>query len=240
MARKHGAHGGAWKVAYADFVTAMMALFLVLWLSSQDQKIKEAIARSFRNPFMSVTKESTGIIPNKEYHSVKAESGKFDAASAVELNMLRRLNEDLLKALNTQEPEDEQTVRMELTPDGLRISVFDRARKPVFQPNSDQFTPYGAWVFSTLAWQIARYRSFQVELEGHTEKVASPPPDAPDPWELTSGRANTARRELVKHGVLSEQIKKVAGYADTVPMPGMAPEDEVNRRVSVMLKVSNK
>src|SRR2546425_6903636 len=67
MARKsHGSHGGAWKVAYADFVTAMMALFLVLWLASQDVKIKEAVQRSFTNPFSSLTKESVGIMPNKD------------------------------------------------------------------------------------------------------------------------------------------------------------------------------
>ena len=66
MAKKnrHGHHGGAWKVAYADFVTAMMALFLVLWLTSQDEKIKEAVERSFKNPFATVTKQSTGIVPN--------------------------------------------------------------------------------------------------------------------------------------------------------------------------------
>ena len=67
MSKKHGGHhGGAWKVAYADFVTAMMALFLVLWLASQDVKIKEAVARSFSNPFASITKESTGVLPNKD------------------------------------------------------------------------------------------------------------------------------------------------------------------------------
>ena len=66
MSKKGGHHGGAWKVAYADFVTAMMALFMVLWLTSQDQRIKEAVQRAFRNPFSSVTKESSGVIPTKE------------------------------------------------------------------------------------------------------------------------------------------------------------------------------
>ncbi len=88
-------HGGAWKVAYADFTTAMMALFIVLWLTSQDQRIKDAVERAFRNPFSSVTKESTGIIPNKEIQGVKADNGNFDLASAMELKMLRRLNQDL-------------------------------------------------------------------------------------------------------------------------------------------------
>src|SRR5256885_794058 len=101
MRKRHPHHGGAWKVAYADFVTAMMALFLVLWLTSQDQKIKEAVQRSFRNPFASVTKDSTGIIPTKDVQAVKSSSGNFDSASAVELNMLRKLADDLLKTLNS-------------------------------------------------------------------------------------------------------------------------------------------
>src|ERR1700759_1050358 len=99
--KKHAHHGGAWKVAYADFVTAMMALFMVLWLTSQDQRIKEAIERAFRNPFSSVTKDSVGIIPSKETQAVRSSSGNSDSASAVELTMLRRLNQDLMKSLNS-------------------------------------------------------------------------------------------------------------------------------------------
>src|ERR1700757_1765873 len=103
---KKGHHGGAWKVAYADFTTAMMALFIVLWLTSQDQRIKDAVERAFRNPFSSVTKESVGIIPNKETQAVRAQSGNFDSASAIELNILRRLNQDLLKSLQVEDKED--------------------------------------------------------------------------------------------------------------------------------------
>lgn len=84
--KKH--HGGAWKVAYADFTTAMMALFIVLWLTSQDQRIKDAVARAFRNPFSSVTKDSVGIIPNKDTQAVRAQSGNFDSASAIEVDDL--------------------------------------------------------------------------------------------------------------------------------------------------------
>ena len=141
MAKKgHGHHGGAWKVAYADFVTAMMALFLVLWLVSQDQKIKEAVQRSFRNPFASLTKESTGILPNKDVQAVSAKEGNFDSASVVELNMLRKLSQDLINTLqsNPENPE-ENPLDVEVTPEGLRISVFDRGQKPVFEPDSAQF-----------------------------------------------------------------------------------------------------
>src|SRR5512133_2834408 len=98
MARKQH-HGGSWKVAYADFVTAMMALFLVLWLSAQDTKIKEAIERAFRNPFSSATKESVGILPNRDVQGIRKQEGKFDSPSVLQLEMLRRLTEDLAKIL---------------------------------------------------------------------------------------------------------------------------------------------
>ena len=231
-----GGGGGSWKVAYADFVTAMMALFLVLWLVSQDQKIKESVERAFRNPFASLTKDSVGIIPSKETQAVRAENGNFDSASAVELNMLRRLSQDLIKQLQDQNPEDDP-IKMELTSEGLKISIFDRARKPVFEGNSEKLTEYGTFILSTLAWDIARYSSFNIELEGHTESRKEKRGEESDKWKISADRANTSRQVLTKHGVKPEQFKKVAGFADTEPMAGLPPTDENNRRVTVMLKV---
>ena len=208
MGHKKQHHGGAWKVAYADFVTAMMALFMVLWLTSQDQKIKEAVERAFRNPFSSVTKESTGIIPakDKDMQAVKSTTGNFDSASAVELTMLRRINQDLVKSLQSDgEDQGDSSVKLELTPEGLLINVFDRSHKPIFEPQSTAFTTYGDWVFSTLA------------------------------WEISADRATAVRRKLIEHGVASSQIKKVAGFGATVPMPNEEPTSEINRRVSVFL-----
>jgi chemotaxis protein MotB len=242
MAKKqrHAHHGGAWKVAYADFVTAMMALFLVLWLASQDQKIKEAVQRSFRNPFASVTKESTGIIPSKDVMAVKASEGNFDSASAVELNMLRKIAQDLLQALqNNPESQENNPLDLEITPEGMRISVFDRNHKPIFEPDSAKFTPYGDWIFSTLAWQISRFtNSFAVELEGHTEKGRTYT-EPYSGWELSADRANASRRKLLEHDVDPVQIRKVAGFADTQPMPNLDPTSESNRRVAVLLKVKS-
>jgi chemotaxis protein MotB len=237
MAKHRGHHGGSWKVAYADFVTAMMALFLVLWLTSQDSKIKEAIERSFRNPWGSLTKDSVGIIPNSETQAVKSEKGQFQEASAVELNMLRRLNQELMSTLQPSETEQNDSVKLELSSEGLRISVFDRNRKPIFDVDSTKLTPYGDWVFSTLAWEIARYRNCLIELEGHTEKGR--PPLRPDygKWELTADRANAARRTMLEHGVEEYQIRRVAGFGDINPLPNISPQDESNRRVSVVLKV---
>jgi chemotaxis protein MotB len=241
MAKKrHAHHGGAWKVAYADFVTAMMALFLVLWLSSQDEKIKEAVERSFRNPFASVTKESTGIVPNKETQAVKSKDGNFDSASAVELNMLRRLAEEVLKTLQDSNP-NEEAVKVDPIPDGVRISIFDRAQEPVFKTDTAEFTDFGRWVVSTLAWQVSRYtNSFRVELEGHTETNQNPKREEFGPWEITADRANATRRKMIEHGVGPSQIRKVAGYADTQPIDGKPATDPLNRRVAVLLKISGR
>lgn len=241
MAKKHGHHGGAWKIAYADFVTAMMALFLVLWLTSQDEKIKEAVQRSFTNPFASITKDSSGIIPQKDAKPVASnKSGNFDSSSAIELAMLRRLNDDLLKALQKEEEssEDPPPMRLDITSEGLRISIFDRSRKPIFKPQSAEFTPYGDWVMSTLAWQISLYASFAVEIEGHTESGLAAIRENYGDWEISSDRASSARRKLIEHSVSSGQIRKVAGFGATIPMPQTNPEDEVNRRITVMLKVT--
>jgi chemotaxis protein MotB len=240
MGHKKQHHGGAWKVAYADFTTAMMALFIVLWLTSQDQRIKEAVERAFRNPFASVTKESVGIIPNQEIQAVKSSSGNFDSSSAIELSMLRRLNQDLLKSLEAQD-DAQSSVKLEMTPDGLLINVFDRSRKPIFEAQSTRFTPYGDWVFSTLAWEIARYHGFTIELSGHTESGNPPLRADYGDWELSSDRANAVRRKLLERGVNTAQITKVAGFGDTMPMRECDSTNEVNRRVSVLLNVqSNK
>ena len=242
MAKKqrHAHHGGAWKVAYADFVTAMMALFLVLWLTSQDEKIKEAVERSFKNPFASVTKESTGIVPNKETQAVKSSSGNFDSASAIELNMLRKMAEDIVKTLQSNDSNPTQdAVKFEPIPEGVRISIFDKGQQPIFKTDSPEFTEFGRWVVSTLAWQVSRYtNNFRVELEGHTERNANPKSPEYGEWEITTERANATRRKMMEHGVNAAQIRKVAGYADTQPISGSAPADPLNRRVAVLLKVS--
>jgi chemotaxis protein MotB len=233
--QKHSHHGGSWKVAYADFVTAMMALFLCLWLTSQDVKIKEAVERAFRNPFSNVTKESVGIIPNKDVSASYQQQGHFQSVSAVEMETMRHLSDDLSKLL--KQNEDVSSVKIDLTPEGLNINIFDRAQKPIFHPNTAVFTDYGSWVFSTLAWEISRYTTFHIEIEGHTESKSETGDENHGKWELSTERANTARRTLVDNGVGDLQIFKVSGFADTSPMVGYEPDDEINRRVTVLLKL---
>jgi len=229
-------HGGSWKVAYADFVTAMMALFLVLWLTAQDTRIKEAIERAFKNPFSSATKESVGILPNKDVQALQQAKGNFDSVSVLQLELLRRLTEDLAKLLQ-KDPDSQNSVKLDMTSEGLRINVFDCSHKPIFEPDTARFTEYGAWVFSTLAWEIGRYPNFTVELAGHTERGHNLAREDYGDWELSSDRANAARRKLLQQGVASNQIYKVSGVGDTQPIDIAHPEQEINRRVSVELKV---
>ncbi|HTS18863.1 MAG TPA: flagellar motor protein MotB [Verrucomicrobiae bacterium] len=237
MAGKGG--GGAWKVAYADFVTAMMALFLVLWITAQDKKVKEAIELTFKHPFMRGPRQSSGIIPNTvDTVRGKTLDGQYDMPSPLEMDMLRHLNEDLLKVLGTNpEYQRNQSVQIEFTERGLNISVLNRVQKPVFEPGTDTFTEYGRWVFSTLAWEITRYKQFAMEIEGHSPKGETDRDSALDKWDLTAGRANAARRVLVKNGVAPDQIAKVAGFADTEPVHDMDPADEVNSRVTIALVI---
>jgi chemotaxis protein MotB len=234
MKKPHREHG-VWKVAYADFTTAMMALFLCLWLTSQDQKIKDAVERAFRNPFSSVTKESVGIIPSEDANATFQQQGHFQSVSAVEMETMRHLSDDLSKLL--KQDENVSSVRIDLTPEGLDINIFDRSRKPIFNPDTAAFTAYGSWVFSTLAWEVARYTTFRIELEGHTESKSEAGTVARDGWDLSTDRANAARRILVENGVLDKQISKISGFADRVPMAGYLPTDEINRRVTVLLRL---
>ena len=237
MAKKgHGHHGGSWKVAYADFVTAMMALFLCLWLTSQDQKIKDAVERAFRNPFSSITKESSGIIPNKEASSTYKQEGKFSSISAIEIEAMHHLHEDLEKLFKDQS-QSEKSLKIDVNAEGLSINIFDRSQKPIFHPGTDVFTEYGGWVFNTLAWEIARYGTFRIELEGHTEARTNDVAEGTRKWELSAERANAARRKVVTGGVSAQQICKVSGFADTVPMPGSPADDETNRRVTLRVKI---
>ncbi len=237
MAGKGG--GGAWKVAYADFVTAMMALFLVLWITSQDKKVKEAIELTFKHPFMKGPRQSSGIIPNTiESMHGKSLAGQYESPSPLEMDMLRHLNDDLLKVLGTNpDYQRNQSVQLEFTEKGLNISVLNRIQKPIFQPGTAEFSDYGKWVFSTLSWEIARYKRFAVELEGHSPRGENTRDAGADKWDLTANRANAARRVLVNDGVTAQQIAKVAGYADTQPLHDTDPADEVNSRVSILLVV---
>jgi chemotaxis protein MotB len=231
--------GGSWKVAYADFVTAMMALFIVLWVLNQNQQVKGLVEEYFKNPWKATLSDSTGIIPIKNADVTTSRKANFEAPSAVELNAVRRVNEDLTRTF-LQQPEfrDSRSLEIELTPEGLLINFLDRPNEPIFKQGTAEFTDWGRKVMGTVAWLISRYDTTEVELEGHTEKGFKPVRENYGSWEISVDRGNAARRKLIEHGVKESQVVKVAGYGGTKPLKGneRKPDDPSNSRVSIMLR----
>ncbi len=240
-------HGGAWKVAFADFMTAMMALFLVLWISSQDQKILIATSKYFQSPFNSPMADHSGIMPfNKEStNSASADADKTGAGAAsdstkqIKLQFLNSVAADFSRMLNLDQADKENPLDIQVTSEGLRITLYDRAKKPVFAGETATLTEYGDTLMQSLSWMIER-NHFRVIIDGHTRaglKFTRPDYSA---WDLSADRANTARRRLVYYAVDAEQIERVAGYGDTIPLAGEKPEGESNHRVTLSLSMKGK
>ena len=245
MARKKKAehHGGAWKVAYADFVTAMMALFMVLWICAQDKKILLATSRYFQSSFNSPLEKSSGIM---ELNADKPNSGHGDDDGTnpdakkqtdpkeVDLQFLNSIAKDFYRMLNLQEDLNDKPIDIQITSDGMRITLFDRARKPLFKGNTAEFTEWGSFIMQSLSWIIDRHR-LHVVIEGHTSKgIKLVRPDY-TLWELSTDRANAARRLLTYYAVDPTLIDRITGYADTRPVPGLDLTAEANQRITLSL-----
>jgi len=234
MAKKGGGHhGGAWKVAYADFVTAMMALFMVLWICAQDKQILLATSRYFKQPFNALTDRSVGVMQGKQGGS-KGSDQTRDTATAANLAFLNALASELNRLLNVHDVIDEKAIDMQVTSDGLKITLFDRARHAVFKKGTDEVTDWGRFMLQSLAWIIDR-NDLKVFIDGHSAAGQAPRSDGDDAWQLTSDRANTARRLLVQYAVNPKKIERVSGYADTRPLPNTPPESESNERITLSL-----
>jgi chemotaxis protein MotB len=247
MARKKAEahHGGAWKVAYADFVTAMMALFMVLWISAQDNKILIATSQYFQNPFHSPTDATSGVLPfnsNKSTHSEGKDAGDAKEQSntkQIQLSFLNSVASDFYRLLHLDENLEDKPIDIQVTSDGLRINLFDRARRPLFKDNSAEFTEWGKFMMQNLAWMVDRHK-FRVTIDGHTKTPALAPKSDDDAWELSSARANASRHLLEYYAVDPAQIERVTGYADTKPLPNEVPTSDSNQRVTLMLTMDSK
>ena len=233
MAKKEAHHGGAWKVAYADFVTAMMALFMVLWICSQDKKILIATSRYFKQPFNAMTDRSVGIMQGKQGGS-KGEDQNRDTAKAANLAFLNALASELNRMLNVHDVAEEKPVEMEITSDGLKITLFDRAKHAVFKKGTAEVTDWGRLVLQSLAWTIER-NNLMAYIEGHSATGFVPPRPDYGAWELTTDRANMARRMLEQYAVEPKKIERIAGFADTQPLRGQKPDAAANERISISL-----
>ena len=238
MAKKAEAHhGGAWKVAYADFVTAMMALFMVLWITAQDKEILLATSRYFKQPFNAVTDRSVGVMPGKNGGSVGNDKTR-NTASAANLSFMNALASELSKMLNVTDVSADKMADIEVTSDELKVTLYDRSARPLFQPGTAKPTEWGQLVLQNLAWIIDR-NQLKVYIDGYTSTVARSTPGAGDqnygPWELSTDRANATRRTLEHFAVDPTKIERVTGYGDRRPLANQPAEAEGNDRITVSL-----
>ncbi|MFM9904716.1 MAG: flagellar motor protein MotB [Pyrinomonadaceae bacterium] len=229
--KNHGGHhGGAWKVAYADFVTAMMALFLVLWLVSQaDTKLKQAIASYFRSPGVFDSMEG-GILSQAK----KVSKEPTSQTSKDDEQALFSVAEALQKQFSTK-PEFSRykdQVKIEVTDEGLRIQLIDKADKVSFTSGSAELTFDAQAILAEIATGICSLPN-QINIGGHTDSRIFPSDNGYTNWELSTDRANAARRILESNCVKSEQIHRIVGFADTEPMVPEDPYSPANRRISI-------
>ncbi len=230
-AKNHGGHhGGAWKVAYADFVTAMMALFLVLWLVSQaDMKVKQAIASYFRSPGVFDTLQG-GILSQAKKVSKEPESltSKDDEQQLFIIS--QKLKEQFSSRPEFSKFKDQ--VKIEITDEGLRIQLIDEAERVSFPSGSAELTEDARKILSEIAAQICGLPN-KINIGGHTDSRIFPSANGYTNWELSTDRANAARRVLESVCVKREQIHRILGFADTELTDKNNPFAPSNRRISI-------
>lgn len=223
-----GHHGGAWKVAYADFVTAMMALFLVLWLlGASNSQQKAVIAHYFREP--GVFSGSRGIIPDGGED--KLGSGIIQAPSMEVLQM--HIKEGLAGLKDLAEISDQ--VPIKITDEGLLIEVIDKDKQAFFDLSSAAVKPLMRKVLSAIVKEI-KDATNKVVISGHTDARPFKSEKYYSNWDLSTERALNTRRTLEELGLPSERVEKVAGYADRQLRVPDDPYSSENRRISILIR----
>jgi len=241
-----GHHGGAWKVAFADFMTAMMAFFLVMWLVGQKPEVREAVGGWFRDPGKYQTKGSTGvlkgsrgIIPRNEV-STGSKTAKPEQKSGgptdKEKKELKQAAMSILSKLEQQEAVNRlhKNIKMQLTSEGLRIILNESENSPAFfEPGSAKLLRKSAVILMTIAEELGKLHN-RLVIEGYTDASFAGNKDYTN-WELSADRANTARQLMEASGLYKNQIREVRGFADQFPMIEDDPYDARNRRVTIVV-----
>ncbi len=219
-----GHHGGAWKVAYADFVTAMMALFIVLWLMNTSKPaVKEAIAGYFKDPSGTGTKTGTSMDGKGEKSEPTADMQKLKTDLEHSLQKIP----DFAKLKNQ--------VEMTITPEGLRIELMETASGTFFDLGSPLPNEHGRDLLILLAQQLGKLPN-TISVEGHTDSTPYAGKGDYGNWELSADRANAARRLMQQKGLGEKQVTQVRGYADQMLRTPNDPSDPSNRRISVIVQ----
>jgi len=223
-----GPHGGAWKVAYADFVTAMMALFIVLWLLNTSKPVREAIAGYFKDPAGTEGKTGTS-------------KGGVGEDLTISQENVAQLKEKLEKALG-QLPNFEQIksqIDITVTAEGLRIELLESSSGTFFERGSPIPNGNGRELLATLAQELGGVPN-KISIEGHTDSKPYSGNGEYSNWELSADRANAARRLMQKSGLRENQVSQVRGFADQKLRKPDDPLDASNRRISVIVHYAEK
>jgi len=219
-----GHHGGAWKVAYADFVTAMMALFIVLWLTSSGEKVRKSIAGYFNDPLGKSGTPSSGLNGEAENLPLSKDNIK-DLKDRLAKQIAQRPD---LKALSDQ-------IQIAITPEGMRIELIEAKNGGFFERGSAVLNDRGRELLQLLAKELGTVPN-RVSMEGHTDAQPYTETTKYDNWELSVDRANAARRLMQATGLYPGQVSQVRGFADQQLRVPANPLDPSNRRVTVIVQ----
>ena len=223
-----GHHGGAWKVAYADFVTALMALFIVLWLMSSSEQVKKAVAGYFNDP------KGTG----KLLGTVLSGTGvSTSSATDDQLQKLKDKLEQEIKARKELEKLSKQ-IEITITPEGLRIELIEGKDGTFYEIGSARLSASGQELLALLAAELKTMPN-SLLIEGHTDATPYSSDAGYSNWDLSADRANSARRLMQADGVRVNQVTQVRGYADQMLRVKANPFDPSNRRISILVKNDN-
>lgn len=247
----HGHHGGSWKIALADFMTALMALFLVMWIiSNAGQKEREAVAEYFRTPLLvSLTGgerqgTSANVIPGggPDPAHAEGERQRIDPLSQtrpteIQRRALQNLQQRIINAVEASPQLRELRIQMrfDVTREGLRVQLVDTDARPMFDLASDRVAPYMRDLLHLLA-PLLNGLPNDLSIGGHTDGLQYVDGvRGVGNWELSAGRANATRRELVAGGLDADKLLRVSGFADRVPLPSTTAVDPANRRIEVVV-----
>lgn len=223
-----GHHGGAWKVAYADFVTAMMALFIVLWLLNTSKPVREAIAGYFRDPAGTEGKLGT----SSEGPGAQVVVAKDDMA---------KLKDELEKAISHMPDFNKlkDQIEIKVTAEGLRIELLESATGTFFDLGSPNPNQNGKELLDLLAGELGKLPN-KISIEGHTDSKPYSGKRNYGNWELSVDRANSARRLMQQQGLGEKQVAQVRGFADQLLRKPDDPSDPSNRRISLIVQYTDR
>nr|MBN2278229.1 OmpA family protein [candidate division Zixibacteria bacterium] len=235
-----GHHGGAWKVAYADFVTAMMAFFLVMWLVAQSDAVKQAVQAYFQDPAGFMKGQGKNILKGGESPVESFKNSKPNVATRLEQereslsNAGERIQSAILNSAELQSLKD--FVEIEMIPEGLRIQLIESDKKEshFFDLGSARLKDKAALLLKAIAQELGQLPNYIV-VEGHTDSKPYNGTNNYTNWELSADRANSARKLMDESGLRRDQIVEIRGNADRIPKIASDPLDPRNRRVAIIV-----